>query len=146
MPDTHPIPTIRVATLADDAQLVSLFEAIEAQSVSLAYVRERMSATQGLETCFLAEAKGQAVGLACLRIVASLSGATPHAEITELYVAPNAKEQKIERALLEQAENLARQRGARILTLLTGLKNANAQGMYRALGYQDYALAMRKHL
>src|SRR5207247_9089107 len=50
------------------------------------------------------------------------------------------------RRLPEFIEHLSRERGADRLVLTTGLKNVDAQWFYRAAGFEDHALAMRKSL
>ena len=50
----------------------------------------------------------------------------------------------IGRALVAYAEGLARDSGAEELVLLTGFGNAQGQAFYRALGYADWELAMRR--
>jgi ribosomal protein S18 acetylase RimI-like enzyme len=104
----------------------------------------RLLAIQGLETVLLAEIEGEAVGFASLRLIPYLSDDGPYAEVTELYVADAHRRQGIGRALMERAEALARERGAEELILLTGQTNHAAQALYRALAFEDYALAMRK--
>lgn len=146
MTQEPPTPVVRIATTTDASHLARLYEHIEAQSLSNAHMLARLQAAQALETIFLAEAGGQVVALACLRLAPTLTSATPHAEITELYVPGPSPEQQTEQLLLAQCEALARQRGAQSITLLVGLKNDSAQGLYRRLGYRDYALAMRKLL
>jgi len=71
---------------------------------------------------------------------------TPYAEVTDLFVAEGARRQGIGTALLRQCEELARSRGAGNLVLLTGRENREAKAFYKSLGYEDYALALRKSL
>ena len=95
---------------------------------------------------FLAEAGGRLVGFASLRLVPYLSDDVPLAELTELYVDTSYRRRGIGRALVARVEALAHERGATSLHLLTGLRNAEAQAFYRALGFSDLALAMAKSL
>ena len=50
------------------------------------------------------------------------------------------------RALMAHIEELARTGGAGEVILLTGYENDGAQAFYRALGYGDYALALRRRI
>jgi len=137
---------IRLATAADAPALARLLEEFNGPTVTPQQVTSRLQACQGLETTLLAEVEGRAVGFACLRLVPSMSGDTPYAELTEIYVQEAHRRHGIGRALMARAEALAQRQGATHLILLTGFKNLASQAFYRALGYADYALAMRKRL
>lgn len=142
----RPIATIRVAAPEDSLDLARLLEAFDGPAVTPEQAESRLRAVQGVETAVLAEVAGRAVGFASVRVVSFLSEDTPYAELTELYVERLYRRQGIGRALVEYVEALARKRGATSLQLLTGLDNRDAQAFYRALGYLDDALAMRKRL
>lgn len=138
--------TILKATEENTAHLARLFEYIEGQNVTTAFIQTRLEATRGQETPFLAERDAQVIGLACLRLNATLSSAAPYAEVTELFVQPAHRGQGIEESLLRHIETYASQQGAQQLILHTGLKNTTAQELYRSLGYREYTLAMHKRL
>jgi ribosomal protein S18 acetylase RimI-like enzyme len=138
--------TVRIAGPKDAPALARLLEAFNGPPVTPEQARARLRAVQGLETVFLAERAGEAIGFASLRLVPYLSDDVPRAELTELYVEATHRHQGVGRALMAQVEALARKHGATELVLLTGLKNQEAQAFYRALGYADAALAMDKRL
>lgn len=138
--------TIRLAAASDAAELARLIEAFDHVKVTPEQVARRLVAIQGVETVVLAETSGRVVGFASLRIVPSLTDEGLYAELTELYVEAAQRRRGIGRALMARVEALARGQGATRLVLLTGLRNAAAQAFYRAVGYADYALAMRKRL
>jgi ribosomal protein S18 acetylase RimI-like enzyme len=75
-----------------------------------------------------------------------MSGDEPYGELTDLFVAASFRRRGVARALMAHVERLAREGGAKELVLLTGFDNAGSQAFYRALGYGDYALAMRRRL
>jgi ribosomal protein S18 acetylase RimI-like enzyme len=137
---------IRLATSDDAAALTRLLEAFNGPPLSEEQTRRRLLAIQGVETVFLAEVKGEAVGFASLRLVPFLSGDAPRAELTELYVDPAYRRRGIGRELVQQVEALAMEHGAAELVLLTGLQNQEAQAFYRKLGYREAALAMDRCL
>jgi ribosomal protein S18 acetylase RimI-like enzyme len=137
---------IKIAGEKDAAALAGLLERIEQESISPSEVRSRLHALQRIETTLLASVNERAVGLACLRVLPSVANETPTAEVAELYVEKAQQGNGIEQALLEKGEALAQERGAIEIILLTGLRNSEAQSLYRSLGYRDYALAMRKML
>ena len=68
------------------------------------------------------------------------------ATLTELYVRAEWRRRGVGRRLLESAETYARSAGVEQLVPLTGLDNADAQAFHRALGYDSWALAMRKKM
>ena len=137
---------IRSAVPSDADALAQVFEFIEAQTVTKTSLLERLSAVQDFETALLAQQGEKVVGMVCLRLAPTLSSKAPHAEISELFSYRAQQRPEIERALLQQAEALAVQQGARQLVLLTGLRNKESQERYRGLGYREYALAMRRLL
>jgi ribosomal protein S18 acetylase RimI-like enzyme len=137
---------IRLATPDDAAALTRLLEAFNGPPLSEAQTRWRLLAIEGVETVFLAVVEGEAAGFASLRLVPYLSDDVPRAELTELYVEPVYRRRGIGRALVQQAEVLAIERGATELILLTGLNNQDAQAFYRRLGYREAALAMDRAL
>src|SRR5437867_11494398 len=134
---------------ADAPKLVPLFEAFYGQwfgePVTSQTVQLRIDHATGIETLVVAEADGQILGFASLRLVPSLDS-TPYAELSDLFVAGPYRRQGVGRRLLEFVERRARERGADRLVLTTGLKNVDAQGFYRASGFVDQALAMKKPL
>jgi GNAT superfamily N-acetyltransferase len=137
---------IREATLADAAVLTELIAEFNGPSVLRDRTIERMTACAEFERALLAEVDGSTAGFACLRIVPALADDYPHATLTELYVRPVWRRCGVGRRLLESAETYARSAGVEQLVLLTGLGNAEAQAFYRALGYDGWALAMRKNM
>ncbi len=138
--------TVRLARPEDAWEFAQLLSIFDGEMIAQSQLITRMKAIQDIEFPLLAEDGGHIVGLACLRLVPTLSTEYPYAEITELYVEKTYQGNGIERALLEKAEALASERGALHLILHTGLKNTEAQSLFRSLGFRESALAMRKTL
>src|SRR5881296_386850 len=134
---------------ADAPKLVPLFEAFYGrwfgEPVTPEAVQRRIDHASGIETLVVAERDDKILGFASLRLVPSLDS-TPYAELSDLFVAGPYRRQGVGRRLLEFVEERARERGADRLVLTTGLKNVDAQGFYRASGFVDHALAMKKPL
>jgi ribosomal protein S18 acetylase RimI-like enzyme len=135
---------IRPATLADAGDLARMNAAFNGESDSAAQIAARLAACAEIETAILAEVDGQIGGFACLRVVPCVLYAEPYAELTELYVEPACRRRGVGRALLAHAEQLARARGASELLIMTGTGNAAAQALYRAAGYDTYAVALNR--
>jgi ribosomal protein S18 acetylase RimI-like enzyme len=137
---------IRTATADDAAALVRLNEAFNGVSEPPERLAERLRDPRCIETPILAEIDDHAVGFAALRVAPSVFYATPHTELTELYVEPAYRRRGIARALLGYAETRARAQGADSLYILTGFENYDAQRLYRLAGYEDNDLSMIKSL
>lgn len=135
---------IRSATTADAGELARLNAAFNDVSDSAAQIAARLVACAEIETAILAELDGQVGGFACVRVVPCVLYAEPYAELTELYVAPPFRRRGLGRALIAYAERLARARGATDLLIMTGVNNAAAQALYRAAGYDTYAVALNR--
>ena len=147
MNPNHTTPfTVRVATPEDARKLAPMLSFIENGEITADQVRTRMELTHPAETPFIVEKDGQPTGFAFLRIVPALSTEEPYAEITEIYVEDITQRETIGSKLTEKLEAFALEKGAVYLHLLTGLRNTDAKNTYRAMGYRDYALALRKRL
>jgi ribosomal protein S18 acetylase RimI-like enzyme len=140
----------RIVTPDDAATLARLIEDFNANYRAITVTAEqaaaRLAACQGVEMTILVELDSRAVGFACLRLVPYMSGDDRYAELTDLFVDAAYRRRGAARALLAHVERLAREGGAADLILLTGFDNAGAQAFYRAMGYGDYALAMRRRI
>jgi len=137
---------IRIASPADAPVLARLNAAFNDVDEPPEQLAARMPAVGDIETALLAKFDSELAGFACLRIVSCLLYATPYAELTELYVEPSYRRCGVGRALIAHAEQLARQRGAEEVIIITGINNAPAQALYRAMGYDSYALALHRKL
>ena len=135
---------IRAAIPADAGDLARMNAAFNGVSDSAAQIAARMAACADVETAILAEWDGYVGGFACVRVVPCLLYAEPYAELTELYVEPAFRRRGLGRALIAYAEQLARARGATELLIMTGVGNMAAQALYRAVGYDTYAVALNR--
>ena len=135
---------VRIATPEDVLELARLNAAFNCVQEPPERLAARLVDPKCVETPVIAEIEGRAVGFACLRLVPALCYDSTYAELTELFVENACRRQGIGRALVAYAEGLARDSGAEELVLLTGFGNAQGQAFYRALGYADWELAMRR--
>jgi ribosomal protein S18 acetylase RimI-like enzyme len=135
---------IRHATPADASDLARMNAAFNGVTDSAAEIAARLVVCAEIETAILAEVEGQVGGFACVRVVPCVLYAEPYAELTELYVDPAFRRRGLGRALIAYAEQLARARGASDLLIMTGVHNAAAQALYRAAGYDTYAVALNR--
>jgi ribosomal protein S18 acetylase RimI-like enzyme len=135
---------IRIATPSDAGDLARMNAAFNGVPDSAAQIAARLIACADIEMPILAELDGQIAGFACVRVVPCVLYAEPYAELTELYVEPAFRRRGLGRALIAQAEQIAHARGASDLIIMTGVGNAAAQALYRAVGYDTYAVAINR--
>jgi ribosomal protein S18 acetylase RimI-like enzyme len=136
--------TVRPATPGDAAELARMLDRFDGAGATPAQVAARLLANRHVLTTLIGELDGRPVGFACLRLVPHLQGDEPYAELTDIYVDAPVRRRGVGRALLARVEAAARAAGAREVVLITGVDNAGAQAAYRASGYANWALAMRK--
>jgi ribosomal protein S18 acetylase RimI-like enzyme len=137
---------ISLASLVDApaiAKLNLLFNEVDESAENIA---ARMDDPNCLETVVLAKITDEAVGFALVRVVPSLLYATPHAELTELYVIEEFRQRGIASDLIAFSEKVAFQKGARSILVQTGDDNEQALSLYKKLGYEEYDLVLRKRI
>jgi ribosomal protein S18 acetylase RimI-like enzyme len=78
-------------------------------------------------------------GLAVLRFRRSIWTQGLECYLAELYVAPAQRGRGLGRALMEAAVELARERGADYLDLVTGEDDTAARSLYESLGFDNRA-------
>lgn len=139
-----PAITIRQATPADAVDLARMLNLFDGLGATPEQVAARMRACAHVLTTYSAELDGRPVGFACLRLIPQLQGDEPYAELTDIYVDAPFRRRGVARALIAQVEAAARAVGAGEMVIITGFDNQVAQATYRASGYEDWALAMRK--
>ena len=136
--------TVRAAGPADLPAVAELLVEFNGEGLSPEAFVQRMAEVKGLETAFLGEWDGEVAGILVLRIVPTLSGADPWAEITEMYVRPQFRRNGLGRALVEAALDCGRQRGCHEFHLLVDRSNVTAQAFYIAIGFQVDSWEMRR--
>jgi GNAT superfamily N-acetyltransferase len=136
--------TVRQATAYDATALARMLDLFDHIGATPEQVVARMLACQSVLTTYLGEMDGQPVGFACLRLVPHLQGDEPYAELTDIYVDAPFRRHGVARALIARLEVAARAAGASEMVIITDFDNDVARAAYRASGYADWALAMRK--
>jgi ribosomal protein S18 acetylase RimI-like enzyme len=136
--------TVRQVTPGDAKELARMLNVFDGIGATPEQVAARMLACQSMLTTFLGEMDGQPVGFACLRLMPYLQGDEPYAELTDIYVGAPFRRLGMARALIARVEAAAQAAGASNVVLITGFDNKDAQAAYRAVGYGDWALVMRK--
>jgi GNAT superfamily N-acetyltransferase len=94
----------------------------------------------------VAEGSSGVVAFASLHFRKRLNHATEEAWVPDLIVAERARRQGVGRALLDEIEQKARERGCHRIELESGYKRAEAHHMYRQFGMRDDGKSFNKDL
>jgi ribosomal protein S18 acetylase RimI-like enzyme len=113
-------------------------------TTTTAQIQQRLARSRGIEHPILAELDGNVVGFASLRLLNYLGEDVPYAEISELFVLEPYRRHGIARALMTELEVRARAAGASSLAVLTAADNDTAMALYRAMGFQEFSIALQK--
>lgn len=144
---------VRRAALRDAERVAPLFDAYRqfyAQpsdpALARAFIAERLARDESV--IFLAEREGRAVGFVQLYPVFTSTASRPRRLwlLNDLFVAPEAREGGIGRALLAQARRLAEETDAAGLELVTAVTNTSAQRLYESVGYRRDEAFLRYEL
>ena len=88
------------------------------------------------DDAYVAVSSGEIVGLATVHSRHVLHGALPVAQLTALVVPPDMRGRGVGRALVQVAEQWAREKGADRLVVTTALHRADAPLFYERLGFE----------
>lgn len=97
------------------------------------FLRERLA--QGDAVLLWIELDGQPAGFAQMYPSFSSLAMRTAWILNDLFVEENFRRRNVGETLLKEAENFARQRGARGITLKTARDNTQAQSLYQKLGW-----------
>src|SRR5215212_12105092 len=136
--------TVREATPDDATELARMLDLFDHIGATPEQVAGRMLACESVLTTYLGELDGQPVGFACLRLVPHIQGDEPYAELTDIYVDESFRRHGVASALIARVEEAAQAAGASDVVIITDFDNEVAQAAYRAAGYANWAMAMRK--
>jgi GNAT superfamily N-acetyltransferase len=143
--------SVRSARPEDFAAVTALLEALGRAEVtdetreSCRALYEAQLGDSGAEH-LVAEDNGAVVGFCSLHYRPRLNFPTPEAWIPDLFVAEEARERGLGRALLDEAERRARARGCHRLTLESGYQRDAAHRLYARFGMEDAGRFFQKRL
>jgi GNAT superfamily N-acetyltransferase len=143
--------TVRAAQETDFARVTELLEELgRARVTHDSYAQARQVYLDQLAdpdaAHLVAVHDGAVVGFCSLHFRMRLNSTTPQAWIPDLFVDPAARGRGAAKALLIEAEELARRRGCWELTLESGHERSEAHLLYSAAGMQDAGRFFRKPL
>lgn len=138
--------TVSIAALEDASAIAKLNRLFNEVDESPEAIAARMSDPTCVEAVILAKVDDEVIGFALMRVVPTVLYATPHAELTELYVLEEFRQRGIASGLIAYAEQVAVQKGARSILVQTGDDNLSALALYKKLGYEEYDLTLKKKL
>lgn len=134
---------IRVATINDAAEIARLNAAFNGATCHAQEIAARLQTCSHVEQVYLAEIDGVVVGFACLRLFATVLYPTPYAEVSELYVKPEARRRGVGLALLDHLAALAQKAGAEELFVMTDAENLPAREIYARRGFEEYGIQLQ---
>jgi GNAT superfamily N-acetyltransferase len=144
--------TIRAARGDDFEAVTELLESLGRATVTeatradaLAVYREQI-VDADTHHLVAADASGEVVAFCSLHFRKRLNHATEEAWVPDLYVAESARRQGVGRALLEEVERRALDRGCWHLTLESGHQRAEAHQLYRSFRMRDAGRQFSKPL
>jgi ribosomal protein S18 acetylase RimI-like enzyme len=124
---------------------------VEPTGLAPRYLHDLLARTENQQGGLLvAEEAGQVVGYVALCLEpepadywTTLAG---YAYISDLVVLPEQRGRGLGRALLAEAEHLARRLGANALKINVLARNSAAWSLYRSAGFRDYEISLLKPL
>ena len=137
---------VRVATTNDAVEIARLNAAFNGATCPAQEIAARLQTCSHVERVYLAEIDGVVVGFACLRLFATVLYPTPYAEVSELYVEPEARRRGVGRSLLDHLTALAKAAGAEELFVMTDAENLPARNTYARRGFEEYGLQLQLKL
>ena len=96
------------------------------------------------ELIYIARYNNEAVGFICGQLYSSICYTSKQGEITELYVKEAFRRKGIATMLMKHLENEFINKDVLEITVITGLKNNNAQRLYEKCGYSHKRMALIK--
>jgi ribosomal protein S18 acetylase RimI-like enzyme len=143
---------IRHAEMSDFADVTDLLEQLgrtpvthESYGASRDVYAAQLEADD-TELLVAEDERGNVVGFCALTFRPRLNQVELEAWVPDLIVSAAARGRGTARALLEEAEELARARGCRVITLESGYDRREAHLLYTAAGMQDAGKMFRKTL
>jgi putative acetyltransferase len=119
-------PDIVALLAASDAYMATLYPAESNHLLDVA------SLQRPEVTFVVARDKGRVVGCGSV-----MNSGESWAEIKRMFVAPEARGQRLGRRLLQKLESIASNAGVTLLRLETGVKQPEALALYRAAGFVE---------
>ena len=95
---------------------------------------------------WVAELDGRAVGIATARKFPAIHQSAPVVWLTVLVVAESARGRGVGTRLVNEAEEWAREQGARRIALTSALHREEAHDFYKRLGYEQTGVRLAKVL
>ncbi|MEO6877018.1 MAG: GNAT family N-acetyltransferase [Gemmatimonadaceae bacterium] len=128
--------TVRIAQAADADVLARLSTQLgyPADSVAMPARLERLERDANARA-FVALSGDAVVGMATIHLRYTMNHESPIAQLTLLVVDESVRTRGVGRALVQAAEQFARERGAKRINVTTALQRSDAHAFYERIGY-----------
>lgn len=138
---------VRPAAEGDHIALAALMTALDyPSSPEQMKARMRRIGAQVNIASFVAERRGEIVGMVGVQVSPSFEHDEPAGTITALVTAESARRRGVGRLLAARAEAWARQRGASNIKANSHRRRRDAHAFYRGIGYEQTGLRFVKDL
>lgn len=129
---------LRIATIEDAEQLFVLNENFNGKGVTTLDSIKNSIINNKQEVIIVAEENHSLVGFLCIQLKKSFCYHNYSAEITEVFINPMYRRQRIASHMIAFAEQYCMEQYAvQKFEILTGKTNLVAQALYHGLGYSD---------
>jgi len=130
-------PTIRLAQVSDASKLKDLNDVFNDDDDTTLTELEASLRENNQEIVVCAEIGTMIVGVCCVQIVRTMCFNWQYANITEVFVREEYRNQGIGTSLMNFAEQELSKMGIKKTFLLVGEQNTKAQKLYLSLGFDD---------
>ena len=110
---------------------------------TLESMKESLGSNKG-ELIYIAKHENKAIGFICGQLYSSICYTSKQGEVTELYVREDYRRMGVASKLINHIENEMIKNNVHEITVITGQKNINAQGLYEKCGYDHKRIAYIK--
>ena len=135
------IRAVQVDDIPDMLKMNNEFNDVDCATVES--MRESLEKNKN-ELVFIAVNDGKAIGFICAQLYSSICYTSKQGEITELFVSKSYRRKGIATMLVNHLEFELIKNNVHEITIITGMKNFNAQKLYEKCGYVHRRMAYVK--
>ena len=137
---------VRDARPEDAPALARLMEVLEFGAPEAVVVERLAEVTGRGERVIVAETEGRVIGFAVVHVMPVLHRPHPVGRVSTIAVLPEHQGRGAGRALLAEAEHIARAAGCGLMEVTSNLRLAGAHAFYERLGFEKTSWRLGKRL